>query len=51
VSTGRGLAGTVVAITGATAGIGRQTARQLVADGARVALGGRRTERLETLVD
>jgi NADP-dependent 3-hydroxy acid dehydrogenase YdfG len=50
VSTGRDLAGTVVAITGGTAGIGRQTARQLVAEGARVALGGRRTERLETLV-
>ncbi|MDO8732084.1 MAG: SDR family oxidoreductase [Actinomycetota bacterium] len=46
----RDLAGTVIAITGATSGIGRETARQLVAEGARVALGGRRTERLEALV-
>jgi NADP-dependent 3-hydroxy acid dehydrogenase YdfG len=46
----RDLAGTVVAITGATAGIGRETARQLVAEGARVALGGRRRERLDELV-
>jgi 3-oxoacyl-[acyl-carrier protein] reductase len=48
--TTRDLAGTVVAITGATAGIGRETARQLVAKGARVALGGRRQERLDALV-
>src|SRR5660398_73967 len=48
--TTRDLAGTVVAITGATAGIGRETARLLIADGARVALGGRRTDRLEELV-
>ncbi len=33
----RDLAGTVVVITGATAGIGRETARQLVAAGAKVA--------------
>ncbi|MBI1378657.1 MAG: SDR family NAD(P)-dependent oxidoreductase [Frankiales bacterium] len=46
----RDLAGTVVAITGATAGIGAATARQLVAEGARVALGGRRVERLDALV-
>lgn len=46
----RDLTGTVVAITGATAGIGRATARQLVAHGARVALGGRRADRLEALV-
>ena len=45
----RDLAGTVVVITGATAGIGRETARQLVAVGARVALGGRRQERLDEL--
>lgn len=49
-SVARDLAGTVVAITGATAGIGRETARQLVAEGARVALGGRRRERLDELV-
>jgi len=46
----RELSGTVVAITGATAGIGRETARQLVAKGAKVALGGRRQERLDELV-
>jgi 3-oxoacyl-[acyl-carrier protein] reductase len=48
--TSRDLAGSVVAITGATAGIGRETARQLVALGAKVALGGRRQERLDALV-
>ena len=46
----RDLTGSVVAITGATAGIGREAARQLVAAGARVALGGRRQERLDELV-
>jgi len=46
----RDLTGTVVAITGATAGIGRETARLLVEEGARVVLGGRRTDRLEALV-
>jgi 3-oxoacyl-[acyl-carrier protein] reductase len=46
----RDLSGSVVAITGATAGIGRETARQLVALGAKVALGGRRQERLDELV-
>lgn len=49
-STQRDLSGTVIAITGATAGIGRETARRLVAEGARVALGGRRRERLDELV-
>jgi 3-oxoacyl-[acyl-carrier protein] reductase len=48
--TARDLTGTVVAITGATAGIGRAAARQLVAKGAKVALGGRRVERLDELV-
>lgn len=43
----RDLAGTVVAITGATAGIGAATAAQLVEAGAKVVLGGRREERLE----
>jgi NADP-dependent 3-hydroxy acid dehydrogenase YdfG len=47
----RDLTGTVVAITGATAGIGRETARLLVEEGARVALGGRRVDRLDELVD
>jgi NADP-dependent 3-hydroxy acid dehydrogenase YdfG len=46
----RDLRDTVVAVTGATAGIGRATARLLVAQGARVALLGRRQERLDELV-
>ncbi|HEY5136167.1 MAG TPA: SDR family oxidoreductase [Candidatus Nanopelagicales bacterium] len=46
----RDLSGTVIVITGATAGIGAATARQLVAKGAKVALGGRRQERLDELV-
>ena len=46
----RDLTGTVVAITGATAGIGRATARLLVSEGAKVVLGGRRQERLDELV-
>ncbi|WP_375425674.1 SDR family oxidoreductase [uncultured Friedmanniella sp.] len=50
-STGtRDLTDTVVAVTGATAGIGRAAARLLVAAGARVALLGRREERLAELV-
>jgi NADP-dependent 3-hydroxy acid dehydrogenase YdfG len=40
----------VVAITGATAGIGAASARALVAEGAKVALGARRVERLHELV-
>jgi NADP-dependent 3-hydroxy acid dehydrogenase YdfG len=39
----------VVVITGASAGIGRATARELVGAGARVVLGARRTERLTEL--
>lgn len=39
----------VVAITGASAGIGRATARELLESGARVVLGARRRERLEAL--
>jgi 3-oxoacyl-[acyl-carrier protein] reductase len=46
----RDLTGTVVVITGATAGIGAATAHQLVDAGAKVALGGRRQERLDALV-
>ena len=46
----RDLKDTVIAVTGATSGIGRATARQLVAQGARVAIGGRRVERLDALV-
>jgi 3-oxoacyl-[acyl-carrier protein] reductase len=40
---------TVVAITGASAGIGRATARELVGAGARVVLGARRRDRLEAI--
>ena len=46
----RDLSETVVAITGATSGIGRDTARLLVEAGARVAVGARRADRLDTLV-
>jgi NADP-dependent 3-hydroxy acid dehydrogenase YdfG len=46
----RSLTGTVIAITGASSGIGRETARQLVAAGAKVALGARRLDRLNELV-
>jgi len=45
----RDLNGTVVAITGASAGIGAASARALVAEGASVVLGARRLERLEDL--
>lgn len=43
------LTGRAYAITGASAGIGRATARALVAAGASVAVGARRSERLEEL--
>ena len=42
----RSLAGTVVAVTGASAGIGRATARLLVEAGAKVTITARREERL-----
>jgi 3-oxoacyl-[acyl-carrier protein] reductase len=43
------LTDTVVVITGASAGIGRATARELLGAGARVVLGARRHERLEAI--
>jgi NADP-dependent 3-hydroxy acid dehydrogenase YdfG len=49
--TPRDLTGTVVAITGASAGIGRATAEACVAAGANVAVGARRLERLDELAD
>jgi NADP-dependent 3-hydroxy acid dehydrogenase YdfG len=47
----RSLAGSVLAITGASSGIGAATARALVDAGANVALSGRRKERLDALAD
>ena len=46
---GVGIAGKVIAVTGASSGIGEATARFLGKRGARVVLGARRRERLETL--
>jgi NADP-dependent 3-hydroxy acid dehydrogenase YdfG len=43
------LTDSVVAITGASAGIGRATARELAGAGARVVVGARRRDRLEAL--
>lgn len=46
-----GITGKVVVITGASSGLGEATARHLAKRGARVALGARRIERLDALVD
>lgn len=45
----RSLTDTVVALTGASAGIGNATARLLVEEGAKVVVGARRIERLQQL--
>ena len=45
-----GIQGKVIAITGASSGIGEAAARELARRGARVVLGARRTDRLERLV-
>ena len=47
----RDLNGTVVAITGASSGIGEATARALAVEGASVVLGARRKDRLTELAD
>ncbi|GAB2900004.1 SDR family oxidoreductase [Paraburkholderia jirisanensis] len=44
-----GVEGKVVVVTGASAGLGESAARHLAARGARLVLGARRTERLETI--
>jgi NADP-dependent 3-hydroxy acid dehydrogenase YdfG len=46
-----GIRGKVVAITGASSGIGESTALLLAQRGARVVLGARRTDRLDALAD
>ena len=45
-----GIQGKVIAITGASSGIGEAAARELARRGAKVVLGARRTDRLEKLV-
>jgi len=50
-SPARSIEGTVVAITGASAGIGAATAYDLVAAGARVAVSARRQDRLTKMID
>jgi NADP-dependent 3-hydroxy acid dehydrogenase YdfG len=46
-----GISGKVVAITGASSGIGEATARLLAKGGARVVLGARRTERMDQIAN
>src|ERR1700740_3797888 len=44
------IAGKVVVITGASSGVGESPARLLAGNGAKVALGARREDRIDTLV-
>lgn len=46
---GNGIAGKVIALTGASSGIGEGAARHLAAQGAHVVMGARRLDRLEAL--
>lgn len=46
-----GIKGKVVVITGASSGIGQATAERLACQGAKVVLGARRANRLQTIVD
>lgn len=47
----RKLSGTIAVITGATSGIGRETAREFSKAGAKIVVAGRRKERLQELVN
>jgi NADP-dependent 3-hydroxy acid dehydrogenase YdfG len=46
-----GIEGKIVVITGASSGLGAAAARRLASEGARVVLGARRADRLQSLVD
>jgi len=48
---GNNVEGKVIVITGASSGLGEATARHLSAQGARVALGARRGDRLQSLAN